>query len=172
MYCARQLFAQARVRYHAKSMTESPLLSFLRDLKAREDDLERASAATRAEWLTDLDRLFAWIRRLLEPAVSEGLARVETASVVVEKDAIGDYVAPALKVTLPGPNVVWVRPIGTFSVGARGMVDVVCAANRALLVLNRAGVWKVRGGQGAPDGGKLEPLDDVRLARVLEELVR
>jgi hypothetical protein len=161
-----------RPLYTVEAMNESPLMAFLRDMKAREEDAERASAATRSEWLTELEQLFAWLRRLLEPAVREGLALVETASTVVEKDAIGDYVAPALKVTLPGPHVVWVRPIGTFSVGARGMVDVVCGANRALLVLNRAGSWKVRGGQSSTEGGKLEPLDDLRFTKVLEELVR
>lgn len=148
-------------------MADAPLLAVLRELKEREERAEVVATASRDEWIAQLEELFAWIRRLFEPAVTEGLARVDAATVRIEKDAIGDYEAPALKINVPGPRVVWVRPIGTFSVGARGMVDVVCGANRALLVLNRAGVWKVRGGRE-----ELERLDETALVRALEELVQ
>ena len=77
--------------------------------------------------------------------MGEGLARLDLATVHVDDDDVGAYDAPALKITLPGPRIVWVRPVGTLRVGAQGIVDVVCGSSRALLVLNRAGVWKVRG---------------------------
>ena len=65
------------------------------------------------------------------------------------EDDVGAYDAPALKIAFPGARIVWVRPVGTLRVGAQGIVDVVCGSSRALLVLNRAGVWKIRGA-GAP----------------------
>jgi hypothetical protein len=108
------------------------------------------------------------LRAWLERATAEGLARIDIASVHVPDDAVGAYDAPALKITLPGHRVVWVRPVGTLCVGARGIVDLVCGSNRALLVLNRAGIWKIR---GVAASSALAPLDENLFARALLELI-
>jgi hypothetical protein len=100
--------------------------------------------------------------------VQEGLARLDLATVHVENDDVGAYDAPALKIALPGARIVWVRPVGTLLVGAQGIVDVVCGSNRALLVLNRAGVWKVR---GAAPSSTLVLLDGHTFAQALGELI-
>jgi hypothetical protein len=102
------------------------------------------------------------------PAVQEGLARLDVATVHVDQDDVGAYDAPALKITLPGARVVWVRPVGTLRVGAQGIVDVVSGSSRALLVLNRAGVWKIR---SAGPQSTLVLLDGHTFARALGELI-
>jgi hypothetical protein len=58
--------------------------------------------------------------------------------------------------------------VGTLRVGAQGIVDVVCGSSRALLVLNRAGVWKIR---GAGASSTLTELDEQTFARALGELI-
>jgi hypothetical protein len=102
------------------------------------------------------------------PAVQEGLARLDMATVHVDQDDVGAYDAPALKIALPGARIVWVRPVGTLRVGAQGIVDVVCGSSRALLVLNRAGVWKIR---SAGPSSTLVLLDGHTFARALGELI-
>jgi hypothetical protein len=164
---------------------QAALLQRLRELKqgAQERDVE--SAAVRASWLEAVDTLLRALRGWLERAAAEELLRVDLASVHVADDAVGAYDAPALKITLPGPRVVWIRPVGTLCVGARGIVDIVCGSNRALLVLNRAGIWKIRGvatgtarqprkeetQHETESRSPLVPLDESEFARALTELI-
>jgi hypothetical protein len=124
------------------------LLEHLRALKRKDEAEDLETSAARSAWLAAVDVLMRAIRAWMLPAVEEGLARVDVATVHVDDDD-GAYDAPALKITLPGARIVWVRPVGMLRVGAQGIVDVVCGSSRALLVLNRAGVWKVRGGAPA-----------------------
>jgi hypothetical protein len=150
------------------ALPPTELLQRLREMRrsAQEHDVE--SSSVRANWLDAVDALLRVLRGWLERAVVEGLVRIDIASVHVPDDAVGAYDAPALKITLPSHLVVWVRPVGTLCVGARGIVDVVCGSNRALLVLNRAGVWKIR---GVGPSSALAPLDENAFARALMELI-
>jgi hypothetical protein len=144
------------------------LLQRLREMKRSEQELEVESSSVRASWLEAVDSLLRTMRHWLDRAVREGLAKIDVASVHVPDDAVGAYDAPALKITLPGPRVVWVRPVGTLCVGARGIVDVVSDSSRMLLVLNRAGIWKIR---VAGNSSALVPLDENEFARALTELI-
>jgi hypothetical protein len=143
------------------------LLQQLRELKQRSDERDIESSVMRTQWLAQVDALLRALTAWMRPAMEEGLARVDAAKVQVDDD-LGTYEAPALRITLPGLRVVWVRPVGTLRVGAQGIVDVVCGSNRALLVLNRAGVWKLRGGGPAPS---LVLLDNESFARALGDLI-
>jgi len=152
-------------------MTRS-LLELLRDMREREDRSKIRDAVARDDWVAELDRLMQELRRWLRPAVSEGLARVELVNVRVDDDHhFGPYEAPSLKIELPGRRIVSVRPAGALSVGAKGWVDLVCGRNRAMLVLNKRGMWKLRGCDAARKDGKLEPLDEPHFTRVIAELV-
>jgi len=144
------------------------LLEKLRDLRRLEQENDADSTATRTRWLDAVDALLRVVHAWLEPAVREGLAKVDWATVHVTDDDVGAYDAPALRVALPGARVVWVRPVGTLRVGAQGIVDVVCGSSRALLVLNRAGIWKIR---GAGPAASLVPLDHQTFARAVTELI-
>ena len=144
------------------------LLERLRDLKRKDDESDVESTAARTRWLESVDVLMRAVRAWMLPAVEEGLARLDMAMVHVEKDDVGAYDAPALKIALPGARIVWVRPVGTLRIGAQGIVDVVCGSNRALLVLNRAGVWKIR---SAGPTSTLVLLDGHTFARALGELI-
>lgn len=146
----------------------SLLLQQLRALKRSEEDDLAETAAARKEWIESVEGLLSALRAWMLPIVREGLARLDAAVVHVTQDDVGAYDAPALKITMPGGRVVWVRPVGTLRVGARGIVDVVCGSSRALFVLNRRGVWKVRGaGPVAP----LTLLDRSTFSRMLGELI-
>jgi len=144
------------------------LLERLRDLKRKDDENEVESTAARTRWLESVDMLMRAVRAWMLPAVQEGLARLDMATVHVDQDDVGAYDAPALKIALPGARIVWVRPVGTLRVGAQGIVDVVCGSSRALLVLNRAGVWKIR---SAGPASTLVLLDGHTFARALGELI-
>jgi len=145
------------------------LLGRLRELKRKDDEDDVESTAARTQWLEAVDMLMRAIRAWMLPAVHEGLARLDMATVHVDQDDVGAYDAPALKIALPGARIVWVRPVGTLRVGAQGIVDVVCGSSRALLVLNRAGVWKVR---SAGPSSTLVLLDGHSFARALAELIQ
>jgi len=144
------------------------LLDQLRALKRQDDEDDAESTAARTRWLEQVDGLLRAMRAWLLPAVQEGLARLDMATVHVDDDDVGAYDAPAMKIALPRGIVVWVRPVGTLTVGAQGIVDVVCGSNRALVVLNRSGVWKIR---NAGPTSTLVPLDGHSFSRALGELI-
>ncbi len=146
----------------------SALLQQLRELRQAEEQTDAESTAARQSWLHSVDRLLGAIRGWMLPAVQEGLLRLDAAVVHVTEDDIGAYDAPALKLAMPAGRIVWVRPVGTLRVGAQGIVDIVCGSSRALLVLNRAGVWKIR---GPGPSASLAALDRDAFARVLGELI-
>ncbi len=144
------------------------LLQQLRALRSQDEQHGAESTQVREVWLQAVDELIARLRSYLAQPEAEGLARLDAATVHVTDDDVGAYDAPALKISLPGGRVVWVRPVGTLHVGARGIVDVVSGGSRALLVQNRAGVWKIRGPQPS---ASLEPLDRGTFAGALGELL-
>jgi hypothetical protein len=159
---------------------QAALLQRLREMKQGVQERDVETAALRASWLEAVDALLGDLRSWLERAAAEGLVRIDLASVHVADDAVGAYDAPALKITVPGSRVVWIRPVGTLCVGARGIVDIVCGSNRALLVLNRAGIWKIRGAarqeeqhetEGPGSRPPLVALDESEFARALTELI-
>src|SRR5438045_2892558 len=99
------------------------LLQMIRELREREESERLATAITRDDWLGELHTLMHSIQIWLRPASSEGLAFVEPIHVHLSEEPVGEYDAPGLKITLPGARVVWVRPGGVLSVGAKGWVD-------------------------------------------------
>jgi hypothetical protein len=144
------------------------LLQQLRELKQAEEQTDAESTAARVSWLESVERLLAAIRAWMLPALQEGLVRLDAAIVHVAQDDVGAHDAPALKIAMPAGRIVWIRPVGTLRVGAQGIVDVVCGSSRALLVLNRAGVWKIRGPGPA---ASLVLLDGHTFSRTLGELI-
>jgi hypothetical protein len=144
------------------------LLQQLREMKRKDVESDVESTAARTRWLDAVDALLRAVRGWMQPAAQEGLARIDLATVHVADDDVGAYDAPAVKLALPGARIVWIRPVGTLRVGAQGIVDVVCGSSRALLVLNRAGVWKIR---GAGASSTLTELDEQTFARALGELI-
>jgi hypothetical protein len=146
----------------------SAFLQQLRELRQAEEQSDAESTAVRHHWLHAVEALLAAVRSWMLPAVQEGRVRLDAAVVHITEDDVGVYDAPALKIAMPAGRIVWVRPVGTLRVGAQGIVDVVCGSSRALMVLNRAGVWKIRGpGPSAP----LAALDGYAFLRSLGELI-
>jgi hypothetical protein len=148
--------------------SSAALMQQLRDLRRKDEENEAESSQARVHWLEQVDGLLRAIRAWMLPAVQEGLARLDMATVHVDDDDVGAYDAPALKITLPGQRIVWVRPVGTLRVGAQGIVDVVSGSSRALIVLNRSNVWKIR---SAGPSSTLVPLDGHAFARALQDLI-
>jgi hypothetical protein len=153
-------------------MPARSLLDVLRSMKEKDEHANIGDKLARDEWVGELDALMKTIRGWLRPALSEGLVRIDlTRPRVLDDPRFGEYEAPTMRIDLPGRRVVWVKPAGTLAVGAKGWVDVTCGRTRALLVLNRRGIWKARAPDGGARGGKLEPLDETRFARMLADLV-
>jgi hypothetical protein len=147
------------------------LLEHLQELRRLAEHREGVYALARSSWLEALDALVGRLQAWLEPASFRGLAHVERTSVQITDDEVGAYEAPALQVTMPGPRLVWVRPVGTLVVGGRGCVEMVCGANRSLLVLNRDGIWKLRAEPWNRGSSRLAPLDENEFARTLTQLI-
>jgi hypothetical protein len=144
------------------------LLQQLRDMRRRDQEADVESSNAKVRWLDSVEILLGIIRGFLASAIEEGLARIDLASVHVADDDVGAYDAPALKISFPAARTAWVRPVGMLRVGGQGIVDVVCGSNRALLVLNRAGVWKIR---GPGPVGTLVKLDAQSFARAMTDLL-
>jgi hypothetical protein len=144
------------------------LLARLRELKQKDDETRGESSLARTQWLESVQALLDAIGAWMLPAVHEGLARIDRSTVQLGEAEVGTYDAPALKISLPGGRIVWVRPVGTLHVGARGIVDLVCGPSRALVVLNCAGLWKIR---SAGASSPLVLLDGQTFAQVLGELI-
>lgn len=144
------------------------LLAQLREIRRQNEEAEVESTQARTRWLHAVEELLGVVVVWLGPAEREGLAKVDHASVHVADDDVGAYDAPALKIAFPGARLVWVRPVGTLRVGGQGIVDVVSGSGRALLVLNRAGVWKIR---GPGPTATLVPLDAEAFSKAIAELL-
>jgi hypothetical protein len=86
------------------------------------------------EWLAHLDALYQKIEELLGEYVSSGRIRREYKSVRLNEQHIGPYVAKKMLLRI-GPAQVELIPIGTLLVGAKGRVDVIGPAGKALLLL-------------------------------------
>jgi hypothetical protein len=134
-----------------------PLLDRLREMREREakDATDRQAALQR--WQEQLGQLLRLIESWLAQPLSEGLVRLEWSHVNVADIKYGDYVSHRMKLTFPGSNVVTLTPLGVSEMGARGLVEMACAWDKTLIVMDRRGIWRIR--EFPTSGERLEVLE-------------
>jgi hypothetical protein len=116
------------------------------DWKARKD-----------EWLSNLDRLYAQVERLLKIYLARGdiVARYEP--IEINEERLGSYATKRLVLRIGTDEVVF-NPVGTLVIGARGRVDMVGSAGdaRFLLVPSDDAVGSPSGREGRSKAAKRE----------------
>jgi len=93
-----------------------------------------AWAARRDEWMRKLDDLYSQVDAWLKPYVDSG--KVETSRVArgIDEEPVAAYEVDALRIAI-GAREAWLKPVGTFIIGARGRVDLEGRHGVARLVL-------------------------------------
>ena len=79
-------------------------------------------AKRRADWLQELEELYARMEGHLKPYTQAGEIQIERAPVQLREDHLGTYDAEKLTFKIGRENIV-AKPIGTLLIGASGRVD-------------------------------------------------
>jgi hypothetical protein len=97
-----------------------------------------------AEWLEELNWLFATLEQWVSPATSAGHASWSARpDAVIREDFLGEYKAPSYELLVGRRSLIF-RPVATLVVGSRGRVDVVSGVRSAMLVLlDGEHEWKI-----------------------------
>ncbi|AYZ65195.1 hypothetical protein EGY31_17825 [Burkholderia multivorans] len=73
-------------------------------------------------WLTKLDELYELVRVSLREYIDDGSINMEVTDFLLHEQLLGSYTAKAARIMV-GRQVVTLKPVGTFLIGARGRVD-------------------------------------------------
>jgi hypothetical protein len=127
-------------------MTKSAETSLLKLLKQRRNAAgPRAkgydAAEVVAEWRSAVADLIAKIEGWLADAKSENLVVMTRELAWLHEAQLGQYQVTLLTVQLPGQQVLTVRPVARFVLGAEGRVDVTVGPRSAMLVRDKGGRW-------------------------------
>lgn len=143
----------------------SSFTEFLRSKRLEEQAEGPVLAKRKAEWLRSLDELFEQIAFWLQEPMAQNLVTLEKETIELNEYRLGSYTAPRLVLQI-GHDTVYVEPVGTYVIGAKGRVDM-----------------KTRGASSKPiwteDGwGVLEPertiargLDEATFTKALQNLL-
>jgi hypothetical protein len=113
------------------------LTEFLRARKGPPPNREQ-----RDEWLEAIEKLYDQIRAWLSEAMAEGLVDYKIGDTAITEGTLGTYDAPVLQLFF-GERMVSVRPVGRFVVAAKGRIDMLLGPNKAMMVRDSDGTWKI-----------------------------
>ena len=113
------------------------LTEFLRARKGPPPNREQLK-----EWLEAIEKLYHEIRAWLNEAETEGLVKYVEADTAITESTLGTYDAPVLQLSFGG-RLVFVRPVGRFVVAANGRIDMSLGPDRAMLIRDKDGTWKI-----------------------------
>ena len=115
----------------------------LRKKRQKQEAAEIDHVAVRQEWIANCEALMSTILEWLEPLENQAFLHVEKQAVPIHEDQLGEYQAPALRLVFLKSQVLTIRPVGRFVLGAKGRVDLVAGgAPLAMLILNEMDNWE------------------------------
>lgn len=79
-------------------------------------------AKEKETWLTKIDKLYELVHQSLRNYIDDGSINVEVTDFPLHEQLLGSYTAKAARIMV-GRQVVTLKPVGTFLIGARGRVD-------------------------------------------------
>ncbi|MHA6909997.1 hypothetical protein ACQUJS_16445 [Ralstonia pseudosolanacearum] len=79
-------------------------------------------AKEKQTWLKKLDKLYELVHESLRDYIDDGSINIEVTDFSLYEQLLGNYTAKAARIMV-GRQVVTLKPVGTFLVGARGRVD-------------------------------------------------
>lgn len=95
----------------------------------------------KAQWILELESLFSQIKNWVKPLIARKLAKIEKGEMEIQEDLLGRYKVPTLNLHLSNQSL-FMRPVGTFIVGAKGRVDIESQGKKVTMVLHEEG-WKI-----------------------------
>ena len=107
------------------AMAEQEFSEFVRRRTERaqaesEEDIDWAKRC--ADWLEELEELYARMEGFLKPYTQGGAIQIERTPIQLREDHLGNYEADKLTFKI-GPDKIVAKPIGTLLIGATGRVD-------------------------------------------------
>jgi hypothetical protein len=78
----------------------------------------------KAMWLEKLDQLYSLVRESLSEYINDGSIGVDFSDVALTEELLGTYTVQEAHIRV-GRQVVKLKPVGTFLIGARGRVDMI-----------------------------------------------
>ena len=128
------------------------------------------------EWRRDLDALMNQISTWLRELIEGGLLTFDRREVLLREDVVDEYAVSALALHTPSGRTVDVLPLGRWTPGPEGRVDIVSPPRRARLLRHEEPATGQKGGYfvSVPDANgkfQLQPLTQDSLAAVLQELL-
>jgi hypothetical protein len=122
--------------------------------------------AKKATWLKRLAEFYSDVDKYLGEYVQSGKIKLETKSISLNEDYIGQYQADSKYISI-GSSLVTLKPIGTLLIGAAGRVDMVGPAGAVKFILTGKDSDGMRisitygGGKPAAPPAKIAPEDYV-----------
>ena len=116
-------------------MAEQEFSEFVRRKSKRVEAEEVVDCAKRrAEWLEELEGLFARMEDHLKPYTQAGEIHIERTPILLREDHLGTYDAEKLTFMIGREKIV-ANPIGTLLIGASGRVDLSGSRQTVKIVL-------------------------------------
>lgn len=144
----------------------SNFTQFLRS-KQNEEQAESANLEKRkSEWLRSLDKLFMQIKAWLSEPVAQNLIALKEETIELDEYKLGSYEVPRLVLQV-GHNVVYIEPVGTVIVGAKGRVDVKTGGASFKLILTNENAWGIL----EPDRTVAGQLNEDAFTKALQDLL-
>ena len=115
----------------------------LKKKRQQQEAAEIDHDAVRQEWIASCEALISTILEWLQPLESQALLQVEQETIPIYEDQLGQYQVPGLKVVFLKSQVLTLRPVGRFVLGAEGRVDLISGSTPlAMLILNGTDDWE------------------------------
>ena len=109
----------------------------LKEKRKRQKATEIDHEAVRQQWISNCDALISTITEWLKPLENEALLQVEKAELPIYEVQLGEYQAPVLNLVFLKSQVLSLRPVGRFVLGANGRFDLVSGSTPLAMLLHR-----------------------------------
>jgi hypothetical protein len=129
---------------------------------------------TRRAWISDCSNLMSRITNWLTPLLDKGLVEIYSEKIPIFEDQLGEYEVEELRIVFLKSEILKVRPIARFIIGAKGRVDIVAGGTSLVMLFpSEPGKWMFTRRDGRPGKFKTWPFNkdtfDEFLSQFLEE---
>jgi len=78
----------------------------------------------KAMWLEKLNQLYSLVKESLSEYITDGSIELEFSDIALTEELLGTYIVQEARIAV-GQQIVKLKPLGTFLIGARGRVDMI-----------------------------------------------
>ena len=143
--------------------------SFTEFLRSKKDEEQAESVnleKRKSEWLNALNNLFTQIKSWLAEPIAQNLMTIGEEPIELDEYRIGSYQASRLVLKV-GHDTVYIEPVGTIILGAKGRVDVKTGGVSFKIVLTDKEEWGIL----EPDRTVTKRLDEATFTKALQALL-